>query len=229
MDPLSVKKLFTTSAAALFVTALIAYVGYFWWVGCKPQLEGIEGFYAGPSRGAGIPDCMRTSKEGAELYELLVSRRVETEEGPDDLREMQLILSKLACFKRDLMGTAGVVEATRHQPFSTAHDLEPVAETTARCFARTIPQRDLSLSLDKWGSRGTFLIKRLCTAERMTEADETKALDLFGSLMADISQIAVGKCCNSDVGVIAGQPQPRMVGGFEPPAISGLTKYEGYY
>jgi hypothetical protein len=63
----------------------------------------------------------------------------------------------------------------------------------------------------------------------MTEAQEAHALDLFGALMADISQIALGKCCNSDAGVIAGQAQPRMVSGFEPPAITALTKYEGYY
>jgi hypothetical protein len=63
----------------------------------------------------------------------------------------------------------------------------------------------------------------------MTESQEAHALDLFGTLMADISQIAVGKCCNSDVGVIAGQAQPRMVSGFEPPATTALTKYEGYY
>jgi len=189
----------------------------------------VEGFYAGPAVGAGAPDCMHTSKDAAKLYDMLNSRKVGTEEGPDDLRELNVILSKISCFKRDLMGVAGVVEATRYQPFSTSHDLEPVAETTARCFARTIPQRDLSLSLDKWGSRGTFLLKRLCTAEKLSEADETEALHLFGDAMADITEIALGKCCNSDVGVIAGQPQPRMVGGYETPAISSLRQYTGYY
>jgi hypothetical protein len=172
---------------------------------------------------------MRSSKDCAALYDMLSKRTVTTEEGPDDLREIKLILSKISCFKRDLTGVAGVVEATRYQPFSTAHDLEPVAETTARCFARTIPQRDLALSLDKWGSRGTFLIKRLCTAEKLSDAEETDALRLFGDAMADIQEIALGKCCNSDVGIIAGQPQPRMVGGFEPTAITNLRQYNGYY
>ena len=174
----------------------------------------VEGFYAGPAVGAGAPDCMRSSKDASALYEMLSSRKNSTEEGPDDLREMKVILSKISCFKRDLTGGAGVVEATRYQPFATSHDLEPVAETTARCFARTIPQRDLSLTLDKWGSRGTFLIKRLCTSEKLTEAEESDALQLFGDAMADITEIALGKCCNSDVGIIAGQPQPRMVGGY---------------
>jgi hypothetical protein len=223
------KAVYSVYALYIFFSALCAYIVYFWLVGCKPQLQGVEGFYAGPALGAGVPDCMRSSKEGAELYALLTSHKIRTEDGPEDIREMKQILSKLACFKRDLTGTAYVVEATRYQPFSTAHDLESIAETTARCFAKTIPQRDLSLSLDKWGTRGTFLIKRLCTAGNLTESEEEYALELFGLVMGDISEIALGKCCNSDVGVIAGKPQPRMVTGFEPPATSALTKYEGYY
>lgn len=257
-DPTPQEKLFTLAVFAIFIAALVTAVGFFWWKSCKttpsmidgfsytkslidrikgpiapPTVQSfrsqVEGFYAGPAVGAGAPDCMHTSKDAAELYSMLNSRTVGTEEGPDDLRELNVILSKISCFKRDLMGVAGVVEATRYQPFSTSHDLEPVAETTARCFARTIPQRDLSLSLDKWGSRGTFLLKRLCTAENLSEAEETEALRLFGDAMADITEIALGKCCNSDVGIIAGQPQPRMVGGYETPAISSLRQYTGYY
>jgi len=237
---------FVMAIIALFIAALVAFVGFFWWKSCNttPTPEGftyasalisslgggkVEGFYAGPAVGAGAPDCIRSSKDCAALYDMLSNRVVKTESGPDDLRELQLILSKISCFKRDLTGVAGVVEATRYQPFSTAHDLEPVAETTARCFARTIPQRDLALSLDKWGGRGTFLIKRLCTAENLSDAEETDALRLFGDAMADIQDIALGKCCNSDVGIIAGQPQPRMVGGFEPTAIANLRQYGGYY
>jgi len=188
-----------------------------------------EGF-AGPARGAGMPDCVRSSKEAAALYELLAGKVNTTEEGPDDLRELQLILSKLACFKRDLTGTAGVVAATRTQPFSTAHDLEPVAETTARCFAKTIPQRDLALSLDKWGSRGTFLLKRLCTSLGLKAAEEEEAERLFGRLMADVGDVAMGRCCNAaGEAIIAGQNQPRLVGGYEPPGLNELRKYEGYY
>lgn len=248
----------TVFAIALFSTflaALFTVIGYFWWRSCKtpPLPEGftyaasliasatkkdmkvegfrsqVEGFYAGPAVGAGKPDCMQSSKDCAALYELLSNRPIQTEDGPDDLRELQVILSKISCFKRDLTGVAGVVEATRYQPFSTSHDLEPIAETTARCFAKTIPQRDLALGLDKWGGRGTFLIKRLCTSEKLTEAEEADALRLFGDAMADISDIALGKCCNSDVGVIAGQPQPRMVGGYEPTAITNLRQYTGNY
>lgn len=235
---------------SLFFAAFVAFVAVYAFRNCRNMKEAFgvmdklianvndkaetqkavkkEGF-GGPAVGAGMPNCMNTSKDAAALYELLNKHTSTTEEGPDDLREMQLILSKIACFKRDLLSTASVVEATRYQPFSTSHDLEPVAETTARCFAKTIPQRDLSLGLDKWGTRGTFLLKRLCTSERLTELEEHEALQLFGDAMADITEIALGKCCNSDVGVIAGQPQPRMVGGYETPTVGNLKEYKGYY
>lgn len=194
----------------------------------KASKSSKEGF-AGPSVGAGEPNCMHVSSDAAALYDMLSKRRSTTEEGPDDLRELKQILSKISCFKKDLLGVAGVVEATRYQKFATAHDLEPVAETTARCFAKTIPQRDLSLSLDKWGSRGTFLLKRLCTSENLSDSEENEALRYFGDAMADITDIALGKCCNSDVGIIAGQPQPRMVAGFEPVENETLRPYNGYY
>jgi hypothetical protein len=235
---------------SLFFAAFVAFVAVYAFRNCRNMKEAFgvmdklianvhkaggsqkaamkEGF-GGPAVGAGMPNCMNTSKDAAALYELLNKHTSTTEEGPDDLREMQVILSKIACFKRDLLSTASVVEATRYQPFSTSHDLEPVAETTARCFAKTIPQRDLSLGLDKWGTRGTFLLKRLCTSERLTELEEHEALQLFGDAMADITEIALGKCCNSDVGVIAGQPQPRMVGGYETPTVGNLKEYKGYY
>jgi hypothetical protein len=160
---------------------------------------------------------------------MLDSRTLKTEEGPDDLRELRVILSKISCMKRDLLGNAKVVQATRYQPFSTAHDLEPVAETVARCFSRTIPQRDLSLSLDKWGSRGTFLIKRLCTSLSLSDAEEKEALRLFGDAMADLTDIALGECCNSGEVVIGGVESPRMVGGFTPAATQFLREYKGYF
>jgi hypothetical protein len=247
------------SILALFIAALVAFVGSFWWASCKTMPSMNEGFtfvstlmtamstnnpgvaavalqgsaavegFAGPAVGAGQPDCIRSSRDCAALYDLLSSRSVTTEEGPDDLRELKVILSKISCFKRDLTGAAGVVHATYNQKFATSHDMEPIAETTARCFAKTIPQRDLALSLDKWGSRGTFLIKRLCTSENLSDSEEKEALRLFGDAMADINDIALGVCCNSGKVMIAGEQGPRMVTGYEEPALSGLREYKGYY
>ena len=222
---------------AVVVTAITATVAVSLWSASRlqPVLDNFEdpkkkeGF-AAPAKGArNAPDCLSTSTQCAMLSEMLSSRQSTTEEGPDDLRELNVILSKISCLKRDLMGNAKVVQATRYQPFNTSHDLEPVAETAARCFSRTIPQRDLSLSLDKWGSRGTFLIKRCCTSLRLSDGEEEKALNLFGQAMADLSDIALGECCTSADAVIGGVPQKRMVQGNTPTSLNAHRPYEGYY
>lgn len=241
-------QLFGFAILSLFVTALVVSVGYCWWKSAyttptisnfqsggipagnetRRLVKASEGF-AGPAVGAGEPHCMSTSKDFAALYEMLHTRKIKTDEGPDDLRELHVLLSKLACMKRDLLGNAKVVQATRYQPFSTSHDIEPVAETVARCFSRTIPPRDLALSFDKWGSRGTSLIKRLCTALNLSDAEEKEALRLFGDGMADLTDIATGECCKKGQAVIGGVEGPRMVGGFTPAATQALREYKGYF
>jgi hypothetical protein len=185
----------------------------------------MEGF-GGPVKGSGSPDCLRSSNEAAQLHALLSATPPTTETGPDDLRELSVLLGKLACFKRDLMSSNGLVEATRKQPFSTSHDMESIAETTARCFAKTIPSRDLTLILEKWKTRGNLLVKRLCTDLNNTQRGE--ATTLFKALMIDISNLATNVCLNGDVS-IAGKPGPRMIDGYEPESLSLLSDYKGYY
>lgn len=210
-----------------FVIALIAtVVGYYWW-SAADTMPKLEGFAA--VAGAGAPDCLRTSSEAAELYELLSSKPQTTEAGPDDLRELQLLLGKMACFKRDLMSAGGVVSATYQQPFSTSHDIEPVAETTARCFAKTISQRDLQISFDKWKTRGVQLIKRLCTSENLSDVEEKHAANLFDALMADVADVAMSTCCSAGDAIIAGESVSKRYGGYSPPMIQGLSEYKGLY
>jgi hypothetical protein len=218
-------KLFSYIVIALFTTAFAISV----WLAFSPTCGKSREGFAGPAVGAGMPDCMSTSRDCAELYELLNSRKVHLEEGTEDLREMNLILSKISCLKRDLLSTAKLVSATRYQPFSTAHDLQAVAEVASQCFSKTIPQRDLALFLDKWGSRSTFLIKRLCTSENLNEDEEKKALTLLGDAMADLTDIAKTECCNGGEATIAGEPVVRMVGGFIPDKTQGLKEYTGYF
>lgn len=188
----------------------------------------VEGFFGGVAVGAGEPDCLRTSSEAAQVYAIFANRASSTEEGPADFQEFRLLLSKLACFKKDLIGTAAVVEATRYQPYATSMDIEPISETTARCFAKTIPSRDLEISLEKWGKRGKELIRRLCTSMNLTEMESAQADTLFGSLMRDVSDVARSVCLSGEP-TINGKVAPRQAGGYEPPALQELGEYKGYY
>lgn len=191
----------------------------------EKQME--EGFYGGVAVGAGIPDCYRTSSEAAYLHDTFAQKLGSLEEGNADFREFRTLLSTLACFKKDLMGVANQVEATRYQPFLTQIDMEPIAETTARCFAKTIPPRDLDLAFDKWGKRGHFLIVRLCTAANLSEAEFEKAAGLYKSFIADLYDIAKDKCLTGTPTIDA-QPTPRDARPYESTDISG-REYHGYY
>lgn len=191
----------------------------------EKQME--EGFYGGVAVGAGIPDCYRTSSEAAQLYTMFAKNNKGVEEGPADFLEFRTLLSTLACFKKDLMGVATQVEATRYQPFLTQIDMEPIAETTARCFAKTIPPRDLELSFDKWSKRGHFLITRLCTAGNLSEAQFEKADAIFKAMIADIYDIAKDKCLTGTP-TIAAEPAPRDAKPYDADELSGRD-YHGYY
>jgi hypothetical protein len=192
------------------------------------KLESRSEGFSGPARGGGVPDCLADSQEASELYTIFSSKESTAEEGPDDLRELTLLLSKTNCLKKDLMSPSGIVEATRYQPYSTAHDVEPVAETAARCMAKTIPPRDLDITLDKWNRRGKELVRRLCTGYNLSDSEVKKATHLFNVVIEDISDIAKSQCLKGEV-QIAGTAGPRDVSPYEPPELNELREYKGYY
>lgn len=218
----------------IFGTLVALGIGFYIFYGRASTLPTItpfadmrkEGFYGGPAVGAGIPDCLRTSSEAAQLYQIFADKFRGQEEGSADMRELTLLLSQLSCFKKDLMGVAKQVEATRYQSFDTQLDMEPIAETTARCFAKTIPPRDLDLAFDKWRKRGHFLIVRLCTAANLTEAEVVQAEKLFQALIADVQDVAQTNCLTGTPTINA-ETQPREAVAYNP-GVDGRDYY-GYY
>jgi hypothetical protein len=186
-----------------------------------------EGFYGGVARGSG-PDCLRSSSEGAALLGMFEGRASVMEEGSDDLRELKQIVGKLSCFKKDLVSPSYIVEATRYQPYVPAHDIEPISETTGRCFAKTVSPRDLELAFDKFLSRGELLMRKLCTEYRLTPAEVEQCEKLFRAVVRDVKDIARGACLQGEP-IIAGKPGPRDQHPYEPEKYNGFGEYKGYY
>jgi hypothetical protein len=231
---MNLKSTTTQFLLAILVTAVVVYFIVSVWK-MSANSSSAEGFgqgkhegFGGPAKGSGIPDCLRDSQEASDIYQQFSLRENTTEEGPDDLRELSLILSKLCCLKKDLLSPSGIVEATRYQSYSTAHDLEPVAETTARCLAKTIPPRDLELSFDKWSMRGKELIRRLCTSFILTDVDVKRVDKTYKALIDDVYDIAKGRCLKGEVS-IGGAKGPRDVSPYTPPGLEELREYKGYY
>ena len=211
----------------IVVGVLVAYLVFVMLCRAKTMPKFAEGFGA-PVVGAGQPDCLRESNEAAAIIGAFQDRVGSVEEGNPDLDELKVLLGKLCCMKRDLVAVNGTVNATLYQPFMTAHDIEPVAETTGRCFAKTIPERDLSLSFDKWKTRGRFLISRLCSASDMTPAEKAKMDTYFDQVLVDVYDIAQQRCL-AGTPTIDAKATPRDVGAFSPPALDDLREYTGYY
>lgn len=175
-----------------------------------------EGFFGGVVRGSGHPDCLRTLDAAAKVADAFKGRVSSVEEGAADFSELQLILSKLACLKKDLMSPSGIIEATRYQPYETAHDIEPVAEITATCLNHTIASRDLDIAFGKWRDRGNELIRRLCTASGLKEAEVRYVESNFKSAWEDVYQVAKGRCLQT---VDEGKGI-ALVGGMQEPGAS---------
>lgn len=246
-----------SSLALIFLAVILAlWVAYTWYYGgVTVQLpsyavgfrgssdasgsgESSEGFlgghfkrienFGGVAQGAGSPSCLRSSSDGAQLVELFADKKSRFEEGPDALTELTILVGKLSCFKKDLVSPSFIVNATRGQPYTTAHDIEPIAETTGRCFAKTISPRDLTISLDKWNSRGEALVKKLCTAYSLTQDEVNTAQKLLRSFSRDIADIARSSCLQGEP-TIAGKPGPRDAHPYEKPELVEFGAYDGYY
>jgi len=214
---------------AFLVAVIAVVVSYQMWMTSSTMPAAVNEGFGGPAHIAGAPDCIQNSDDAALLYSIFSLKFSTTEEGDEDLREFGILLGKLACLKRDLMSPGHLVSATRGQVFLTTQDLEPIAETAARCFAHTIPVRDLAIATDKWNERGSMLLKRLCTSYSSSSAEVEKAKGLFKNFMNDVKDIMKNVCLKEADSSIAGVATPRMVDGREPGENMYLGTYKGYY
>ena len=184
-----------------------------------------EGFQ-GPTQGVSDLKCGQESSEAVGLAEMFASKQSSTEDGPYDLLELKLILSKLCCMKHDLVSVSQVIQATHYLPFSTSHDLQSPADTVARCFTKSIPPRDLDLAFGSWKQRAVLLIRRLCTSYNLSESESEKAKSLFNAVWSDVLSIAKNACSPPAEEVI---DSPRTINGFISEKIKDLGTYTGYY
>jgi hypothetical protein len=192
-----------------------------------PIVSKVDGFYGGAINGSSNLSCGRMSYEAEKLYSMFYKKSVkDSEEGSDDMRELKMLLSKLCCFKQDLMAPQQTITAVKELGFVTQQDIQPIGDLTGRCFSKTIPERDLSLQVIKWRDAGKVLIHRLCTEGNLSESQVKVAEGLFGTVINDVEDVARAQCLGS---------VPKQEGGrFDPEPVTtkdvdGLRKYDGLY
>jgi hypothetical protein len=211
---------------AAIVAVLIGLTVYFV-VGraeTRPVKEGFMGAVTGTSN---LP-CGRNSSEAEELFAIFNGKPITTENGGLDRRDLRDLLSRLTCLKSDLMAPQQTITATKELGFATHMDIQPVADLTARCFSKTIPERDLSIQFEKWRDYGMTLIARLCTDINAREADVQKAEELFKTVWNDVKDVSYTTCLSS-VGEGAFKQSPHEAAPHETEETTDLRPYDGYY
>jgi hypothetical protein len=220
---------FFVSLLAAAVALLVGYVtinrsgtiGSGTWHG-SASTEGFQG----PRRGVSDIPCGQESSFVTNLADLFSTKKSTTGDGEADLTEFKVILSKLCCLKHDLMSPNRVVRATLHLPFVTVHDRENTGDTVGRCFANSLPPRDLDIIFETWRDRGLTLLDKLCTSYTLTDSEGKAAKGDFMSVWSDTYDVARTVCipCKKDE-----SSSPREPKGFVHESIRDLAGYFGYY
>ena len=186
-----------------------------------------QGFYGGAITGSSQLSCGRMSSEAESLYALFASKDLsKAEEGKGDMMDLKNLLSKLCCFKQDLMAPHQTIMAAKELGFATHQDIQPLGDLTGRCFSKTIPERDLSLQCIKWREAGLTLIHRLCTEGNLSESEVVSAEGKFKALLNDVQEVAYTQC-------LTVLPKEKK-GRFDPDPmttadVDALRKYDGLY
>ena len=195
-----------------------------------PKYNRVDEGFAGVARGAGHPDCLRTLPEASQILDILhgVNNILDASA---DYKELELILSKMACLKKDLMSPGTQVDSTRYQAYETAHDRVAVAELCGLCLSQNIPQRDLDISFATWRDRGNDLLRRLCTAANLKDGELKTAEMLFKKAFDDVYSVATSRCLKGSNAVEAdgGVGVDGGVGAYEAPAQQDLGPYNYTY
>ena len=211
----------------VIVALLVGFVVYI--MNNAPTYKRVdEGFFGGIVKGSGTPDCLRTLPEASRLLEMLNGRVKMTSPLMDakaDYKELELILSKMACLKKDLMSPARQIDATRFQAFETAHDRIAVAELAGLCMSQNMPKRDLDISFGTWHDRGMLLLRKLCTEAQLNEKEVIDTETLFKKCYNDVYDIAQSRCIKTDFkGNASGDVAPS-----EQPKNKNLRSYDYNY
>jgi hypothetical protein len=223
-------KLISSILVIAVIVGVVVKVTYF-----TPKYNRVdEGFFGGVARGSGHPDCLRTLPEGSQLLDLLTKPNMDNKqsgvsEASPDYQELQLILSKLGCLKKDLLSPSGIPEATRYQAFETAHDRINVAEVAGMCLSQNISSRDLDIVFMTWRDRGKVLLRKLCTVGNLTEKDVTIAEKLFNKAWKDSYEIATSQCLKTDFSKQNGGSTGGDVNPFEPEHLKDARSYDYKY
>ena len=208
------------------IVAVLIGVTVYFMLGRADTRPVVSGFYGGAINGTSELPCGRMSSEAEQLMAFFHSKNFTNKQ--DNLHDLRNLLSKMCCLKQDLMAPQQTITAVKELGFATHMDIQPVADLTARCFSKTIPERDLSIQFIKWRDFGIDMIRRLCTAANLSESEVKQAEALFKKCWSDVQDVAMTTCI-STVGEGAFKQSPHEASPRIPEELDELRPYDGYY
>jgi hypothetical protein len=164
-----------------------------------------------------VPKCFLRD---AEAQQLMLSLQSEKFRNKEMYEEFELILQKLLCLDADVTGSAAGPYSTYQLPFATSHDIEPVASFVGRCVRNVTRERDLEMVFEKFQSRGTTLLAKLCNPTNQQQANQSFQAILLRVRKA-VSPICIAPKANLDM-----PPGVRDPGYYESDSVKHLMPYE---
>lgn len=145
----------------------------------------------------------------------------------DALRDYKSLLAKISCFKKDISSPNKAITATKDLDFLTQQDIQPVADLTARCFAKSVPERDLEIAYEKWDMAGEALLQTLGKEGNHAPLIVQKAYQLLKEAIQVSRQTALKECKQAMLseyqGIEGFENSPHDPIGYESPTKNGSS------
>ena len=201
----------------IFLVALVVVLFMFF---LKPRQ--MEGFATIALDGETMPKCLIRSPDAQELLAMFQGLKVVSpaSESAMAYEELKLILQKLLCIDADVTGSGAGPYSTYQLPFATAHDIEPAASFVGRCVRNAVRERDITMAMEKFETRGNALIESMCA-----DAEQRKsAIAKFHNIVARTTQAITDKCL-SEKATLDRPAGPRDPGYYTPAGLEDHGEY----
>jgi len=131
----------------------------------------------------------------------------------DALLELQELEAKIAAFTTDLTSPEKQINASKLVQYNTYQDIRPLADWTAQCFSKNVPERDITLQMERWYLSGK---KTLADLNKAAGQAEDTNLAKLSSMIDAVKSVALNNCvatAHADIDALGGPRDPTPYAG----------------
>jgi hypothetical protein len=131
----------------------------------------------------------------------------------DALLELQQLEAKLAAFTADLTSADKQINASKLVQYNTYQDIRPLGDWTAQCFSKNVPERDITLQMERWFLSGK---KTLADLNKAAGQAEDTNVPKLASMIDAVKTVAMANCvarAHADIDALGGPRDPTPYAG----------------